>query len=155
MKIIKGKIKNVSKKIIAGTLGTVIIITTPITLTGCSTVKSINYVKNEQGDGQCISGTVDYEILKQCDFYKIFNFISKKEYYTILYKEWLFGNYYDIFNNNKMYIKKFDGEKISSVESYLNSVDMVKDKYTEEELRDILNKFILEQEKNKQLVKGK
>ena len=157
----KGKLKNVNKKLLAGGLALTMICTS---LTGCVSIDDIKYTKDESGYIQGIDGNVTYKILESCDFYKVKNNITQEEYYTILLSDIdFFGNsiiysaYYDIFTKQNLTEGDFELEIVGSITEYLIAFNMVKEAYSEEELKEILNKFIEIQEKenNKQLVKEK
>ena len=60
MKFSKGTVKNINKKLLAGTLALTILATG---LTGCVSIKDIKYTTNEQGYVQGIEGAVSYKIL--------------------------------------------------------------------------------------------
>lgn len=155
MKIKNGIIKNINTKLLAGTLVLTLLTTG---LAGCTSIEDIKYTKNESGYIQGIDGTVSYETLKSCDFYKVKNNIIQEEYYTILlydFNFWDKNRLYDVFTKQDLTEGNFNFEAIDRVENYLISFNMVKEEYTEEDLKEILNKFIEIQEKenNKQLVK--
>lgn len=151
------KINNISKKAIAGAM-TFVLITTG--LAGCSNVsiEDISYVESEKNNTKAINGTVSYDTLKYCAFYKVYNNKAPKgKYYTIAlqdaYNGTLFVKYYDIFTGVELKYGNYGFKSIETVENYLINLDMVKKEYTEEELKELLNIFINNQEKSKQLVK--
>ena len=152
MKIKQGRIKNINKKILAGTLALTLL---TCGLSGCTSIKDIEYRRNEQGYVDGIESNVNYKFLEKCRFCKIENKITEETYYTIVYNasnyRWVEG--YDIFTGQNLFEGSYNLEIIDSVKQWLNNLNMVKDEYTEEELKEILNKFIEKQEKNKQLVK--
>lgn len=145
-------IKSMNKKIIAGTL-TLTLLT--FGLSGCTSIKDIEYRRNEQGYVDGIESNVSYKFLKKCSFCKIENKITEETYYTIVYNasdyRWVEG--YDIFTGQNLFEGSYKLEIIDSVKKWLNNLNMIKDEYTEEELKELLNIFIEKQEKNKQLVK--
>lgn len=140
MKINKGKLNNVNKKIFAIGLTFVLI---PTVFTGC-TKKGVNYIRNEEGYIQGFEGNVTYEYLSHCYFAKIKNNITKEEYYTIL-KYSTYGEFqaegYDIFTYQDIVHGNFNYEIMDLVTSYLNTCDMIKKEYNEEELYWILEQF--------------
>ena len=156
MKFGKGKINNINKKLIASALALTLITTG---LTGCSdvSIEDISYVQNEQDNTQSISGAVKYETLKYCAFYKVYNNKTDERYYTIALQDEYNGSYtvkyYDIFTGQYLNYSDYVFKSIDTVENYLVNLDMVKDEYTEEELKGLLNVFINNQENSKQLVK--
>ena len=153
MKIKNGKIKNLSKKIIAGVL-TFSLVGVP--LTGCDAISidNISYKENEQGN---ISFTVNRENLNYCSFYRVYNNKIDKEYYTIAFKDEFNGSYlikyYDIFTKEEIKYSENSFRAVISVNDYLEGLDLTKDLYTDDELKEVLDTFIEKQEKNKQLVK--
>ena len=155
------KFNNISKKAIASAMSFVLITTG---LAGCSNVsiEDISYVENEHDNTKAINGTVNYETLKHCAFYKVYDNKSPKgKYYTIAlqdeYNGSYFVKYYDIFTGVELKYSNYGFKSIEAVENYLISLDMVKKEYTEEELKGLLNKFIEteinSQKNNKQLVR--
>lgn len=161
MKFSKGKVNNINQKLISGALAFALLTTG---LTGCSdvSISEISYTVNEQDGSQNIDGTVSYETLKCCSFYKVYNPNKPNgKYYTIALKDdyngTLFVKYYDIFTGVELKYGNHGFQSIETVENYLINLDMVKKEYTEEELKGLLNKFIETEinskKNNKQLVK--
>lgn len=152
MNIKNGRIKNINKKIIASTLALTLLTSG---LSGCTSIKDIEYRRNEQGYIDGIENNVNYKLLEWCRFCKIENKITDEIYYTIVYRP---SNYrriegYDIFTSQNLSEGSYNLEIIDSVKKWLNNLNMIKEEYTEEELKELLNTFIEKQEKNKQLVK--
>ena len=153
MKIKSGKIKNISKKIIAGAL-TFALVTIP--LTGCDSISidSIQYVTNKDGESKYL---ISNEVLEYCSFYKVYNNKTNEGYYTIglqdVWNDSLLIKYYDIFTKEELTPASFAIKSLASVKSYLTEDEVINNEYREEELKEILNKFIETQEKNKKLVK--
>ena len=149
MEIKNGKIKNLNKKLIAGALAFVLI---TVPLSGCVSIEDINYTKDESGYRDGIDGAVSYDFLKRCRFCKVENKITGESYYTIGFGvsdyRWIEG--YDIFTRQDFRKGDFGLDIYDSVQMWLENLNMVKDEYTEEELREILNIFI-----EKQNVKSK
>ena len=152
MNFCKGKLKNINKKIIAGTLVFTLLTTG---LSGCTSIKDIEYKRNEQGYVEGFENNVSYNFLKKCRFCKIENKITEETYYTIVYGasnyRWVEG--YDLFTGQNLFEGSYNLEILDFVKTWLVNLNMVKDEYTEEELKELLNVFIEKQEKNKQLVK--
>lgn len=152
------KINNISKKALAGAMAFVLITTG---LSGCSdvSIEDISYVQTEQDNAPSIEGTVSYETLKYCAFYKVYNNKTEERYYTIALQDAYNGSYmvkyYDIFTGHQLDYSDYAFKSIDTVENYLVDLDMVKEEYTKEELNNLLNIFLNNQEKNKQLVKEK
>lgn len=144
--------KSMNKKIIAGTLALTLITSG---LSGCTSIKDIEYKRNEQGYVEGFENNVSYNFLKKCRFCKIENKITEETYYTIVYGasnyRWVEG--YDLFTGQNLFEGSYSLEILDSVKTWLVNLNMVKDEYTEEELKELLNVFIEKQEKNKQLVK--
>jgi len=158
MKINKGIVKNINKKLIAGLLA----ISLSTTFTGCSQIKDVKYTKDEAGYINGIDGTVSLKFLNSCKFAKVYNRITEESYYTIALNTDFDGfwndegsEHYDLFTRQDYENKgAFSVEYLDAVINWIESFGMSKDRYTEEELRELLNKFIEKQEeKDKQLVK--
>lgn len=148
MKIKNGKIKNINKKLIAGLL-TFTLITVP--LTGCLSIDDISYSRDESGYINGIDGTVSYDFLKHCRFCKVQNNITNESYYTIGFNitTYRYESGYDIFTRQDWYKGDFELEVYDSVEIWLENFNKVKEEYTEEELREILNIFVEKQQQKK------
>ena len=152
MNIKNGKIKNINKKIVAGTLVFVLV---AVPLTGCNAVSidDIKYIKNEQGYVQSID-SIRKDTLKYCGIYKVRNIKEDKLYYTICLRDDFNGTYevkyYDIFTGEELKHSNYSFHLVEILDEYL-----VEDKetYKEEELREILNIFVDNLEKSKKLVK--
>jgi len=154
MKISKGTVKNINKKLIASILA--VSLTTP--LIGCegeqwSSIGYVNYVIDENGYINGIDGTVQYWNLFDCSFVKVYNNITDENYYTISLRD-VTDVHYDIFTRQNLEDSEaFEVEYFGSIYTWLNALGTTKDAYSEEELRELLNIFIEKQEKDKQLVK--
>ena len=145
---------NIKKGAIALAFITTIALTTP----ACASINDITYATNASGYIDSIEGTVSYELLEKCYFARITNKITDETYYTIMYHKNKPGYIcIDTFTKQTVYGEGFndffDIECYDGITDWLNVLNMVKDEYTEEELREILNIFIEKQEKDKQLVK--
>lgn len=141
MKIKNGKIRNISKKIVAGALTFALV---GVPLAGCDAISidNINYVSKEQGN---IGFTIDYTTLEHCSFYRVYNNKIDKEYYTICLIDEYNGSYfiktYDIFTKEELKISESSFRAIKPVRHYLEELDMVKESYTETELNELLELF--------------
>lgn len=139
MKIKNGKIKNISKKIVAGAL-TFVLVAGP--LAGCDTISidNINYVSSEQGEF-----TIDDKTLEYCSFYRVYNNKLDKEYYTIGLRDEFNGSYfikiYDIFTQEELKISESVFRAIKPVNHYLGELYIDKEFYTGVELKEILDNF--------------
>lgn len=153
MKIKQGRIKNINKKLVAGALVFALAL---VPLAGCDAISidNINYVTNEQGN---IDFTIDSNTLYYCSFYEVHNNETNEDYYTIGFRDEYNGSYfikiYDVFTKEELKVSEKSFRSIKQVNHYLDELDMVKQSYTEAELREVLNTFVENQEKNKQLVK--
>ena len=141
---------NINKKLLAGALACVL---TTTSLVGCTTIKDFNYETDEQGYVTRLSSKITYSrINNDCKFIKVKNNITNEEYYTI--SIYLFNSVtwrhedYDLFTSQNLSLGDFEKEYVGSVTAYLIAYKMVKDEYTEEELREVLNIFIENQEKD-------
>lgn len=153
MDIKKGKIRNISKKLVTGALVFTLV---GFPLMGCDAISidNISYASDEQGN---MMFNIDYNMLKHCSFYRVYNNKIDKEYYTICLIDEYNGSYfiktYDIFTKEELKISENSFKAITAVSHYLKEIDMVKDSYTETELKEILNVFIESKVKSKQMIK--
>ena len=147
MKIDKGIVKNINRKLIAGGLAL-----TLVTSAGCTTINNIKYKRDEQGYITGIDGTVSYNILKDCGIFEVQNKVTQEKYYTIIYSPGYFYSY-DLFTRQIINKDAFEFHICDNVTVCLNGLNKIKEEYTEEELREILNEYVSTQEKNKQFVK--
>lgn len=151
MQLKNGKLKNINKKAIAYILA---FTTIPTTLTACTNIKDVNYKRDESGYIQSIDVKLDYDFVKRLIFCKVRNKVTDKEYYTIALFKVLFYDIYDIFTmQNLSKSNIFECEFNELVENYLEACGMIKDEYTEEDLKEILNIFVENQTKEKVKVK--
>lgn len=149
MKLQKGKLGNINKKLLAGALALVF---TSTSFVGCAkSEETYTYETNESGYVVGFNGTMSYEYLSSCEFVKVKNKIKNEEYYTIA--DIYIGRYYslrsikDIFTKQELkYQDIFEYERICHVSDYLIAYNMKKAEYTEEEVKEILNLFIKNQE---------
>ena len=142
--------ENINKKLLVGALTLAF---TATSLVGCTTIESIDYTTNEQGYVNGFSSKISYEeIRKKCSFVKVKNNITNEEYYTIRISlftaDLLEFNCFDLFTSQDLSLGDFETEYVADVNKYLIAYNMVKDEYTEEELREVLNIFIENQEKD-------
>ena len=148
----KGKIQNINKKILTGSLALILLTTG---LTGCASVsiEDIKYKKNEQGYVQSLE-TIKNDTLKYCGIYKVRNNKEDKLYYTICLRDDFNGTlqvkYYDIFTGEEL---KYSDCVFNMVEVLDDYLDSEKTEYKEEELKNILNEFVQKEESYKKLVK--
>ena len=147
---------NIKKGAIALAFITTIALTTP----ACASISDISYEKNASGYIDSIEGTVSYSVLEDCYFVRVNNKITDEVYYTMMLHKADSVSFvcFDIFTRqviagNEKTKEIFDVETCDEVTDWLRALNMVKDEYTEEDLREILNIFIEKQEKDKQLVK--
>ena len=140
MKIRNGKIKHISKKLIAGALTFALV----APLAGCDAISidNINYVVSEQGTA---SFTIDSKTLEYCSFYRVYNNKLDKEYYTIALRDEFNGSYfikiYDIFTKEQLKISESSFNAITSVNHYLEEMNIDKESYTDIELKEFLDGF--------------
>ena len=150
MKIEKGKIKNISKKLVTGALMFSLVM---VPLTGCDSISidNINYSTNEQGK---IGFTINDKDLQYCSFYEVYDNKSHNMYYTIGFRDEFNGSYfikiYDVFTKKELKISEYSFRSVKLVKEYLNEQNISKDEYTELDLKDVLNSF-----SSKQKVKSK
>lgn len=153
MKINKGIVKNINRKILAGGLAL-----TLFASVGCTSKTDMNYRTDENGYIVGIDGNVSKSILSSCFFCKVKNNITADEYYTIyrLYTavgHETFNKKVDLFTNQVLTSENFEITDGYSVTSYLNALNKTKDEYTEEELKEFVDEYASTKEKNKELVK--
>lgn len=166
MKINKGKILNINKRLISGGLSLTLV---TLSLTGCGTNGRLEYEINEHGDNVCVS-EASYDYLKECKVLvfeknsKIMVCLAKEVNYDTYYNN--YTAYYNIFGEQEIYRDGRDGnEKINSLKllsnepfvNYLIEYDKIKDTYTEQELKEIVDMIRddYQKENNKELVKEK
>lgn len=159
MKIGKGKISNINKKILASGL-VLTFLTTP--LVGCSNLNTtFEYSVNEQG--QCeASGTISYNELKKCYFIGVKDHQEDDIEYHIAYDQTNRCSVFkDIFTCAWVYGSLNPNDRIllthEKLEYYLLKIDNIKTSYTKEDVEEILEqvKKIYLEEDNKELVKEK
>jgi len=167
MKINKGTIKNINKKLLASTLALTFL---TIPLVGCSK-STFEYSTNEQGE-VVATGTVDYDVLKKCYFVQIEKTIEideknykKSECYIAKKQASRYGQihwYYDILTEKNVFSNDFadEGEQITkeiNMEDYLYAFEKIKNSYTADEIEilieEIKKEFVVTEEKK--LVKEK
>lgn len=152
MKINKGIVRNINKKLITGTLVVAFMATS---LVGCASVSidDIKYKKDEQGYVQSID-TIGKDTLKYCGIYKVRNIKEDKLYHTICLRDDFNGTYqvkyYDAFTGQELKYSDYAFHMVDVLDEYLKED---KTEYTEEELRGILNKYLEKEEQYKKLVK--
>ena len=168
MKFSKGKIGNVNKKLLVGSLVLTMLVTP---LTGCSVgYTNFDYSVNEQGVYE-VSGIIDYELLKDYYFLVIENSNYNATEFYICERVTYYRNnrpvgynYKDVFNNKSVFANENkDVEHVreivfsDSVENYLYATKNIKANYTKEDVEKILEgmKESYLNQNNKQLVKEK
>lgn len=161
MKISKGKISNVSKKIFAVGLTFVFL---PTVFAGCMNHTNFVYERNEKGEYVCVEN-VEHNYLENCkvvvfeldgelSFYiaKVINYGTGASAHPCYYN--VFGEQliYDASAGNTSSIKIISEENLTA---YLVAYDMVQHEYTEEDLYEVLErvKSDYESKNNKVLVK--
>lgn len=151
------KIKNINKRLIAGLLGGVIL-TTPITFSSCS---SFSYKTEEDGNVHLDSDkTFDYDNVKELEIVVLevhgqeSIYLGEAPFYNLIYS--------DVFTGKTIYDdqgdKKTSGVKLISnetIERYLISYNMLKDRYSKEDLELLFKKIKNDyyKENNKELIK--
>lgn len=159
MKINKGTVKNINKKLIAGLLA--VSLTTG--LTGCRVYYGM---ESEISEG----GHTVYVNAKYNDMHNwkviAFDFNGVQSFYlaekiTMNGKFSTTISYYNIFGGQCLYTEGNENTELSilmeaNLTDYLITYDRVQSEYTEQELKDILNQIRedYKQEKDKQLVIG-
>ena len=168
MKFSKGVVKNINKKLLTGTL-ILTLVTTP--LTGCSSstmdCNRFEYSVNEQGEYD-VSGTVDYEVLKEYYFLVVENSSYNTTEFYICYKDFhhrkyqqSYNTYYNIFNNQEIFDESLEDNRTilfsGKLEDYLFAYNKIKANYKKEDVEQILEEMKKNylKENNKQLVKEK
>lgn len=171
MKINKGKIKNINKKVLAGLLTFSLV---PMIFSGCEERDQFTYSINEQGE-YVVEGNIEFDLLKNYYFIEIDNVqFQTKEFYIAERRKIagrygvVLGYYYiDIFTQNEVFRKTSNGDNFDSessrvfineleLEDYLYGLNNVKGSYTKEDVETILNsiKEMNIKPNDKQLIKG-
>ena len=153
MKIKSGTIKNISKKLVAGALTFALVM---VPLDGCDSV-SIDSIKYTVSSGEVTKKGISNENLEYCYFYEVYNNKTKEKYYTIVFQDvWNGGyliKYYDIFTEKQLMQSDFVIKYMDPIKKYLEEENLIKNEYTEEELKEILSNYVKTLEKSKKLVK--
>lgn len=165
MKFGKGTIKNINKKLIAGTLAMTLVM---VPMFGCTNEQytKFEYCVNEHG-GYTYSGVLLYSTIKD---YKVV-VLEKNDNYSIYIVSAVDGSdisknnyrkeFYNIFGGNCIYdIQKDTDLNVVSEEllsDYLVVYDKVQNSYSAEEIEEILEQIKIDysRKNNKQLVKEK
>lgn len=167
MKINKGIVKNINKKLIASLLA----VSLATTLSGCDERANVGfynwleYKKDDSGMMVC-KDVMLYDSIRHTKIVT-FGVAGKQSTYLAYFASYNNGRhnqsdvYYNVFGGQVLYKKQDKETELTILEEenladYLVSCDMVQNTYTEQELKDILNqiKEDYEQEKDKQLVIG-
>lgn len=161
------KINNINKRLIAGMLGGVML-TTPLTLTGCNSYK---YVTEEDGNIYLDSDKMySYNAVKDLHVINVKTKI-KENLYLVYIDRYFFADipmdYHDVFtgkeiiHNNSNGVVTTEGVELLSeekIEQYLISYDMLKESYSVEDLKYLLEKIeqdVYSEKNNKELIKNK
>lgn len=161
------KVKNISKRIMAGMLGG-IALTTPLVLASCN---SYEYVTEEDG---CVMLNPDkmysYDEVRRLNIVNVKTKINKKLYLTYNDPHILSGNpynYYDFFTGKKIISCNSNHDTVTEgvellseekIEPYLISYEMLKEKYSVDDLEFLFKKIkqdVYSNTNNKKLVKEK
>jgi len=156
MKINKGIVKNINKKLIASLLA--VSLTTG--LTGCGEV-SYGIPTETTDKGETVYTSTKYDELIHWKVV-VFDFKGEQSFYLVeSASRGNFLKYYNVFGGQKIYDEALLNTELSILaedylRDYLITYDRVQTEYTEQELKDILNqiKEDYEEEKDKQLVIG-
>lgn len=160
------KVNNINKRLIAGMLGGVML-ATPLTLTGCG---SYEYVTDTDGSVKLDSDKMyPYNDVKDLRLINVKTKINENLYLVYSNKYFFTGipmDYHDVFtgkeiiHNNSNGVVTTEGVELlseESVEQYLISYDMLKESYSVEDLKDLLEKIKQDvySDNNKELIKNK
>lgn len=168
MKINKGKIKNISKKLTCGAICFTLVTTG---LSACGENKNFKYGTTKTGE-YLVTGNISYENLSADEFVVIDNkSYDKKEYYICCRKSYINNgktsmNKHDVYYNklnNKIIFDTAEQQntrkliKVVKLEDFLLAYNNVKSYYSKEEVEEILELLKQEYEKTneKELVKVK
>lgn len=161
------KINNINKRIISSSIALALI---PSVLTGCTTSR-FEYSTNENNE-IVASGTISYEILKDCYYVEIENpdydkmeyYIASKDNYQYYAANTVVGySYYDLLTDREIYQRNTNDYeslyktnrkfiKEIKVEDYLLSENFIKNAYTVDDVKNIFD-AIKENEQGKKIVK--
>lgn len=165
MEIKKGKVNNINKRILIGTITLALV---NGSFVGCSSVQSFQYSTNEQGE-IVTEGTTDYNYLKECYFIVVENpdyemtefYIASKvqRYYSHLPVSDTY--YYSVLNGKEVYSTVDNAESNrtlkfeTKLDDYLFSMNEIKSTYTKEDVEIILDQMEKNyiKENDKELVK--
>lgn len=160
MKFSKGKVNNINKKLIAGTLALTLL---TIPLCGCSGME-LKYKENSRGEMVCV-GNVKYIYLQN---YKVLVLGKDDEQFFYIVRLESTGDYgsneaceeyYDVFGGDLVYSTDIETEykmiTVIELNDYLVSYDMIRKEYSEQELKDLLEniKKDFDKKTEKQLIK--
>lgn len=159
------KFNNMNRRLIAGMLGG-IMLATPLTLTACF---SYEYVTTEDGSRMLDPDKMySYNDVKKLHVINVKTKINEKIYLSyIYYASGVPINYCDVFTGREIIHNNNNGDTITegvellseeSVEQYLISYDMLKESYSVENLKVLLEKIkhdVYSDTFNKELVKNK
>ena len=155
MKINKGTIKNINKKLIAGLLA----VTLTTSLVGCTVSRGMQAAVTAKGEKTYLNAQYN-----EMGNWKVVVFeLNNDEFCYLVEKVTKAGisNYYNIFGGQRLYTEGNENSDInvvleSSLTDYLIAYDKVQSEYTEQELKDILEQIRenYKTQKEKQLVIG-
>ena len=156
MKFSKGKINNINKKLLVGTIAFTLL---TIPLSSCSGTK-LEYEMNDKGQMVCIEN-IKYRYLQK---YKVLVLgEGENQYFYIVRLEHKnsritneFGNkYYDIFGDNLVYNDNIESSfkmiTVLDLNNYLVSYNLIQEEYSEQDIKGILE--IIESDYNKKTEK--
>ena len=167
MRINKGIVKNINKKLIAGLLA----VSLTTTFSGCderSNVGHYNWLEYKRDDSGILvcNDVMVYDAIRHTKIVT-FDVDGKQATYLAYFASYNVGRYnqsdvyYNVFGGQVLYKKQDKETKLTILEEekltdYLVVYDKIQNTYTEQELKDILNqiKEDYKEEKDKQLVIG-
>ena len=159
------KFNNINKRVIAAMLGGVML-TTPLTLTGCNSYK---YVTEEDGNIYLDSDKMySYNDVKDLHVINVKTKINENLYLVYIDKYFFADipmDYHDVFTGKEIIHNNSNGvvtegiEMLSEerIEQYLISYNMLKESYSVEDLKLLLDKIKQDvySDNNKELIKNK
>ena len=156
-KIKNGTVKNISKKIL---MGSIVFVLSTATLTGCKAY-GFSYKENNEGI-RYATGTVDNKYINNCYVIEIYNnsFDNYEYYMTVKEDEYDQIKYLDVFTLDIIYVESDENyenigvKNIISVDEYLRQNHIEQSKYSVEYMEELLEEMGKENKThNKQLVK--
>lgn len=156
-KIKNGTVRNISKKIL---VGSIVFVLSTATLTGCKAY-GFSYKENNEGI-RYATGIVDNKYINNCYVIQIYNnsFDNYEYYMTVKEDEYDQIKYLDVFTLDIIYVESDENYEnigvtnIISVGEYLRQNHIEQSKYSVEYMEELLEKMSKENKtNNKQLVK--